>query len=76
MKTEGKFGSFIFTGTQHTSLGGDATFQNGVTSAADTLTGRTPGASPEAGAADGGATIKLVDWVTQLVGGTTSNVGP
>jgi hypothetical protein len=76
LKGEGKFGSFIFTGTQHTSLGGDATFQNGVTAAADTLTGPDAGASPEAGAADGGATIKLVDWVTQLVGGTTSNVGP
>ena len=77
------FGSFIFTGTQHTSLGGDSTFQSDDTNAADTLlTSSDAGASPEAGAtseagaADGGARIKLVDWVTQLVAGTTSNVGP
>ncbi len=88
------FGSFIFgapgaaNSTQHTSLGGDSTFQNEDTSAVDTLLtdadgGASPeagatdgGASPEAGAADGGARIKLVDWVTQLVGGKTSNVGP
>jgi hypothetical protein len=90
LQGQSNFGSFIFTGTQHTSLGADATFQNGVTNAVDTLLvspadgGSSPeggasvdaGASPEAGTADGGATIKLVDWVTQLVGGTTSNVGP
>ena len=88
------FGSFIFTGTQHTSLGADTTFQNGVTNAADTLVPADAGASPEAGAsseagaspeagasseagaADGGATITLPAWVTQLVNGTTSNVGP
>ena len=77
------FGSFIFgdpgaaNATQHTSLGGDSTFQSEDTSAVDTLlTAADAGASPEAGAADGGARIKLVDWVTQLVGGKTSNVGP
>jgi hypothetical protein len=75
------FGSFIFNGTQHTSLGGDATFQNGVTNAVDTLTatadgGSAPDGGPAAGAADGGATITLPAWVTQLVAGTTSNVGP
>ncbi|HTB75438.1 MAG TPA: pectin acetylesterase-family hydrolase [Polyangiaceae bacterium] len=85
------FGSFIFgepgaaNSTQHTSLGGDSTFQTEDTSAVDTLlTTADGGASPEAGAVDAGASaadggsarIKLVDWVTQLLGGTTSNVGP
>lgn len=77
------FGSFIFglpgaaNSTQHTSLGEDSTFQNEDTNAADTLlTSTDAGTSPEAGAADGGARITLVDWVTQLVAGTTSNVGP
>jgi hypothetical protein len=80
------FGSFIFTGTQHTSLGADATFQNGVTGAVDTLLagdagtaadgGAADSGAADGGAADGGATITLPAWVTQLVGGTTSNVGP
>jgi hypothetical protein len=75
------FGSFIFNSTQHTSIGGDSTFQNEDTNAADTLTlpsdggvSSEAGVSPEAGTA--GARIKLVDWITQLIGGTTSNVGP
>jgi hypothetical protein len=73
------FGSFIFgepgaaNATQHTSLGQDSTFQNEDTSAVDTLLSAADGGTS---AADGGARIKLVDWVTQLVGGKTSNVGP
>ena len=76
------FGSFIFNSTQHTSLGADATFQNGVTSAVDTLTasatdgGAAADGAPAASTTDGGATITLPAWVTQLVAGTTSNVGP
>jgi Pectinacetylesterase len=99
------FGSFIFgepgaaNSTQHTSLGGDSTFQTEDTSATDTLLTAADGgasaeagagdggasaeagagdggASAEAGAGDGGARIKLVDWITQLIGGKTSNVGP
>jgi len=72
------FGAFIFTGTQHTSLGATATYDNGVTNAVDTLLSSDAGPPPDAGAGDaaGPSTIKLTDWVAQLVAGTTRNVGP
>ncbi|HLK36146.1 MAG TPA: pectin acetylesterase-family hydrolase [Polyangiaceae bacterium] len=52
------FGSFIFQGTAHTSLGGTTL---------DTVT---------AGGDEGGPTVKLSDWVTQIVANNVTNAGP
>jgi hypothetical protein len=70
------FGSFIFTGTQHTSIGGTMTLDNGVTGAVDTLTTPDGGIADGGPAADGGATVHLTDWISALLAGKTSNVGP
>jgi hypothetical protein len=74
------FGSFIFTGTQHTSLGGSDTLDNGITNVPASLL--APGGAPDGGVTDGGTppdagTIALTDWIATLVNqGTVSNVGP
>ena len=82
------FGTFLFTGTQHTSIGASGTFDNGITNLPASLLIPTPDAGAAAG--DGGTvasdaaaatpdagTIKLTDWIATLVNeGTTSNVGP
>jgi len=64
-------GAFIFTGTQHTSLGTTATFDDGVTNVTASLLEPDGGVEPDAG------TIKLTDWIATLVNeGKVSNVGP
>src|SRR6185312_3605144 len=67
------YGSFIFDGGEHTSLGGDAFY---------TRTTNTADGSNDAGAAleamdAGGPPVTLVQWTTDLVvNGHTSAVGP
>ncbi len=65
------FGSFIFTGMQHTSIGASTTLDNGVTNVTASLLLPDGGADVDAG------TVKLTDWIATLVNtGSVSNVGP
>ncbi len=57
MASSANFGSFIFTGTQHTTIDSSA-FYTRVTTNAE------------------GGTLPLTSWVSSLVGGTITNVGP
>jgi hypothetical protein len=65
------FGSFLFTGVQHTSIGASTTLDEGSTNVTASLE------IPEGGADIDAGTIRLTDWITTLVNdGKVSNVGP
>jgi len=65
------FGSFLFAGTQHTSVETTATLDTGSTNVTASLLEPDGGAPPDAG------TLKLTDWIATLVNeGKVSNVGP
>jgi hypothetical protein len=68
---DSNFGSFIFTGTQHTSIGATTTLNSGSTNVTASLEIPEGGADPDAG------TIKLTEWIATLINqGTVPNVGP
>jgi pectinacetylesterase len=78
LASESNWGSYFFQGTQHTSLGGDSTFDGNTTPDVNTLSGfgdaglddASIPSEPDAG------TIALTAWVTNLIAGHVSNVGP
>jgi hypothetical protein len=77
LASEPNWGSYYFQSTQHTSLGG-ASFDTNSTTNANTFAGLG-----DAGLDDGGipadpdaGTVALTTWVTNLIAGQVSNVGP